>query len=142
MAYRAVSVPYELGDTSTKDGMGVFEHIQRKGSGVAKAHRMRKPGTSLGVQREGSLQPGGVGAACVPTATAAPTPGARWPVESKCCVLGCWEGQEAPRGLPCSKNSWSVTGRVCQDGLHLCLFFGSMLGKVHGLVEIIASLPG
>lgn len=32
---------------------------------------------------------------------------------SKCCGLGRWDGQEALRGLPDSKNQWSVTGRVC-----------------------------
>lgn len=108
------------------------QHRMRKLCTSLSAHRGRVPGARWG--QSGYLPP--------PMSTEAPTPGSARSVGSKFCALGCWDGQETLRGLVCSKNWWSGTGRVCRGRFCTCLVFRSVLGKVRGLVGLTASLPG
>lgn len=92
MAYRPVSVHREVGDTSTKG-----EHIQAKDGGMAKAARDEKAVHELWcLQGKGPWSP--VGSEQLRSPTHSHGGAYAW-------GLGCWDGQEALRGLPLPQKS-------------------------------------
>lgn len=122
----------EVGDTSTG------KHLQPKGIGMAKA-----------VQDEEAVpEPG-----CLQGKGPWSQSGLEWqhtpqPRPQRDLPLGLW-GVSAVlwaagvgRGLLCSRNQWSVTGKVCPGWFCMGLIFGSVLGKVCVLLVLTAGLLG